>query len=87
MFRDLRADLVLPRIALVDGLVQALALSLTLEATYPDVEILVLLADKTAGDDHSLGDLEGYDDLLHVLHPVAPLSGFGAILSKLEKHD
>jgi hypothetical protein len=33
-------------VALIDGLVQAVALGVVLEATDPDVEVVLLLADK-----------------------------------------
>src|SRR5256885_14576365 len=71
---DLRRDLVLPVVALVDEIVEALALRLALEAPDPDVHALVLLADERAEDDHAHLDLEGNDLLLHALHPRLLLS-------------
>src|SRR5207237_408099 len=44
--RDLRRDLGLPVVALVDQVVEPLALGLALESTNPDVDALVFLADE-----------------------------------------
>jgi hypothetical protein len=82
-----RRDLVLPVVALVDGVVEALALRLALEAADPDVDALVLLADEAAEDDHAHLDLEGDDLLLHAFHPVVALARTDVVLPELEEHD
>src|SRR5204863_1152948 len=61
--RHLRRDLVLPVVALVDDVVEPLALRLALEPADPHVDALVLLAHEAAEDDHAHLDLER-DDLL-----------------------
>src|SRR5262245_37120873 len=82
----LRRDLVLPVVALVDGVVEPLALSLALEAPDPDVDALVLLAHEAAEDDHAHLDLEWDDLLFHALDPVVALPRTEVILPKLEEH-
>src|SRR6185437_12271753 len=83
---DPRADLILPAIALIDFLVQLLALRFARKAADPYVEILILLSHEAADDDHALRDLKGDDRLLHVLDPVLPLPWSHTLLSKLEEH-
>src|SRR4030095_1761896 len=78
-----RGDVVLPVVALVDGVVEALALGLVLEAANPDVHALVLLADEAAEDDNAHLDLEGDDLLLHALDPVLALPGTDVVLAEL----
>src|SRR5881296_2591007 len=84
--RHLRRDLVLPVVALVDQVVEALALGLALEAANPDVHTLVFLADEAAEDDHAHLHLEWDDLLLHALHPAVALSGSDVVLPQLEDH-
>src|SRR5215831_10710545 len=84
--RDLRRDLVLPVIALVDQVVQPLALGLALEPTQPDVDAFVLFADEAAEDDHAHLDLERDDLLFHALDPLLALSGADVVLPELEDH-
>src|SRR5690348_13619749 len=77
---DLGRDLVLPVIALVDEVVEALALALVLEAANPDVDTRILLAHEAAEDDHAHLDLERDDLLLHALHPLGLLAGTDDVL-------
>src|SRR5262249_57838966 len=84
--RDLRCDLVLPVVALIDGVVEALALLLVLEAADPDVDVLVLFADEAAEDHHSHLHLERNDLLFHALHPRLTLSRSHVVLPELEEH-
>jgi len=83
---DAGGDLVLPVVALVDRVVEPLALRLALEAADPDVDGLVLLADEAAQDDHAHLDLERDDLLLHALDPLLLLSGTDMVLPELEEH-
>jgi hypothetical protein len=85
--RDLGRDLLLPVVALVDEIVEALALGLALEAADPDVHAFVFLADEAAEDDHSHLDLERDDLLLHALHPLVALTRMHVVLPELEEHD
>src|SRR5262250_2553024 len=85
--RDLRRDLVLPVIALIDEVVETLALGLALEAADPDVDALVFLADEAAEDDHAHLHLERDDLLLHALDPPVALPGADVVLPELEDHD
>src|SRR5262245_27059171 len=79
-------DLVLPVVALVHEVVEALALLLVLEATDPHVHALVLFTHETAEDDHAHLDLEGDDLLLHALDPLLALSRTNVVLPQLEEH-
>src|SRR5260370_7405466 len=79
-------DLVLPVVALVDEVIQALALRLALEAPDPDVHALVLLADERAEDHHPHLDLERDDLLLHALHPRLLLPWTNHVLPHLAEH-
>src|SRR5262245_13855357 len=79
-------DLVLPVVALVDGIVEALALRLALEAADPHVDAVVLLAHEAAQDDHAHLDLEGDDLLFHALDPLVALARPDVVLPKLEEH-
>src|SRR2546428_6867769 len=83
---DSRGDLVLPVVALVHEVVEALALLLVLESADPDVEALVFLADEAAEDHHSHLDLERDDLLLHALDPLVTLTRTDVVLAQLEKH-
>src|SRR5204863_769557 len=65
--RHLGRDLLLPVVALVDEIVEALALGLALEPADPDVHALVFLADEAPEDHHPHLDLERDDLLLHAL--------------------
>src|SRR6267142_228237 len=73
----LRRDLVLPVVALVDQVVEALALGLALETANPDVHALVFLAAEAAEDAHAL---------LHAPDPLLALSGTDVVLPQLEDH-
>src|SRR5262249_55006021 len=84
--RHLWRDLVLPVIALIDEVVETLALGLTLEPAQPDVDALVLLADEAAEDDHAHLHLERDDLLLHALDPLVALPGADVVLLELEDH-
>src|SRR2546427_1576648 len=84
--RHLRRDLVLPVVALVDQVVEALALGLALETANPDVHALVFLADEAAEDDHAHLHLERDDLLLHAPDPLFALSGTDVVLPQLEDH-
>src|SRR5881397_1308294 len=83
---DLRRDLVLPVVALVDQVVEALALGLALEAANPDVHALVFLADEAAEDDHAHLHLERDDLLLHAPDPFLALSRTDVVLPQLKDH-
>src|SRR5215467_10736201 len=83
---DARGDLVLPVVALVDGVVEPLALRLALEAADPHVYAGVLLAHEAAEDDHAHLHLEGDDLLLHALDPLLLLAGANVVLTELEEH-
>src|SRR5262245_30253348 len=84
--RNPRRDLILPVIALVNGVVKPLALHLALEAADPHVDAGILLAHEAAEDDHAHLDLEGDDLLFHALDPCRLLPGTDVILPKLEEH-
>src|SRR5206468_9736387 len=84
--RDLRRDLLLPVVALVDEIVEALALGLALEAADPDVHAFVFLADEAAEDHHPHLDLERDDLLFHALHPLVALARMDVVLPELEEH-
>src|SRR5207249_9159038 len=84
--RDLRRDLVLPVVALVDQVVEPLALGLALESANPDVDALVFLADEAAEDDHAHLHLERDDLFFHALHPLLALAGTDVVLPQLEDH-
>src|SRR5215470_13517422 len=84
--RHPRRDLVLPVVALINQIVEALALGLALEATDPDVDALVLLADEAAEDDHTHLHLERDDLFLHALDPLLLLTGTDMVLPELEDH-
>src|SRR5438132_11425316 len=84
--RHPRRDLVLPVLALVDEVVEALALRLALEAAEPHVHALVLLADEASENDHAHLHLERDDLLLHALHPRLLLSRMDVVLPELEEH-
>src|SRR5712692_6994560 len=84
--RNPGGDLVLPVVALVDGVVEALALLLVLEPANPDVDALVFLADEAAEDHHAHLDLERDDLLLHAFDPVVTLSLTNVVLPQLEEH-
>src|SRR4030095_1190246 len=84
--RHPRRDLVLPVVALVDEIVEALALRLALEPADPDVHALVLLADEAAEDHHAHLDLERDDLLFHALDPLVALTGTDVVLPELEEH-
>src|SRR5213593_1520964 len=84
--RDLRGDLVLPVVALVDEVVESLALLLVLEPADPDVDAPVFLADEAAEDHHAHLDLERDDLLLHALDPLVALPRTDVILPELEEH-
>src|SRR5262249_50612669 len=81
-----RGDLVLPVVALVNDVVEPLALRLALEATDPHVHAGILLAHEAAEDDHAHLHLEGNDFLLHALDPLLLLAGADAVLTELEEH-
>src|SRR5262249_43152287 len=81
---DARGDLVLPVVALVDGVVEPLALRLALEAADPHVHAGVLLAHEAAEDDHAHLHLERDDLLLHALDPLLLLTWADVVLQKLE---
>src|SRR5215510_8101515 len=84
--RHLRRDLVLPVVALVDEIVETLALSLVLEAADPDVHALVFFADEAAEDHHAHLHLERNDLLFHALDPLVALAGTDVVLPELEEH-
>src|SRR6267142_1109103 len=84
--RHPRRNLVLPVVALVDEVVEALALRLALEPADPDVDALVFLADEAAEDDHAHLDLERDDLFLHALDPLVTLAGTDVVLPQLENH-
>src|SRR5215472_1035468 len=84
--RDARCDRVLPVVALVDSLVEPLAILLAFKSADPDVEVRVLFCDKAADDDHALRDLEGDEDLFHEPHPGVPLTTQYPVLPELEQH-
>src|SRR5215831_19676968 len=84
--RHLRRDLVLPVLALIDQVVEPLALGFALEATDPHIDALVFLADEAAKDDHAHLHLERDDLLLHALDPLLALTWADVVLTKLEEH-
>src|SRR5437867_12829855 len=84
--RDPGRDLVLPVVALVDEVVEALALRLALEPADPDVHALVFLADEAAEDHHAHLHLERDDLLFHALDPLVALTGTDVVLPELEDH-
>src|SRR2546428_1937797 len=84
--RNLRGDLVLPVVALIDEVVETLALLLALEPADPDVDVLVFLAAELAQDHHAHLDLERDDLLLHALDPLVALTGANVVLPELEEH-
>src|SRR2546428_982808 len=84
---DSRGDLVLPVVALVHEVVEALALLLVLESADPDVDALFFLANEAAEDHHPHLDLERDDLLLHALDPLVALTRTDVILPELEEHD
>src|SRR2546428_4815897 len=84
--RDLRGDLVLPVVALIDEVVESLALLLVLEPADPDVDALVFLADEAAEDHHAHLDLERDDLLLHAPDPLVTLPRTDVVLPQLEEH-
>src|SRR5690606_33471293 len=79
-------DLILPVVALVDGLVALLAVLFIIEAADPDVGAVVLGADEAADDDHAHLRLKGDDLLLHALDPGLLLARLDAVLAQLEQH-
>src|SRR5262249_38445944 len=85
--RHLRRDLVLPVIALVDEVVETLALGFALEPAQPDVDAFIFLADEAAEDDHAHLDLEWDDLFLHAPDPLVALSGTDVVLPELEDHE
>src|SRR5712692_1808529 len=84
--RNLRGDLVLPVVALVNAVVESLALLLVLEPADPDVDALVFLADEAAEDHHPHLDLERDDLLLHAPDPLVTLPRTDVVLPQLEEH-
>src|SRR5438552_2887950 len=84
--RHLGRDLVLPVVALVHDVIEALALRLALESPDPHVDALVFLAHEAAEDDHAHLDLERDDLLLHALDPALALPRPDVILPELEEH-
>src|SRR5881628_2813541 len=84
--RNLRGDLVLPVVALIDEVVETLALLLALEPADPDVDVLVFLADEAAEDHHAHLDLERDDLLLHAPDPLVTLPRTDVVLPQLEEH-
>jgi hypothetical protein len=84
-FTDAGRNLVFPPVALIDRLIELLAVFLALETANPDVKVVLLFADETPDDHHPFGNLEGKDCLLHILNPVVTLAGLGAILTKFKK--
>src|SRR2546428_1901140 len=84
--RNLRGDLVLPVVALVNEVVESLALLLVLEPADPDVDALVFLADEAAEDHHPHLDLERDDLLLHAPDPLVTLPRTDVVLPQLEEH-
>src|SRR5438034_8798102 len=80
--RNPRRDLVLPVVALIDEIVEALALRLALEPADPDVDALVLLADEAAEDHHAHLHLERDDLLFHALDPLVALTGTDVVRSE-----
>src|SRR5205085_12065828 len=84
---DARRDLLFPMVALIDGLVERLALPLALKPTQPDIHRLIGFTAEAAGDHHALGDLERDDLLLHDLEPFLHLAGPDLVLAQLvERH-
>src|SRR5580765_2658827 len=83
---NLGRDLVLPVVALVDQIVEPLALGFALEPAEPHVDALVFLAGEAAEDDHAHLDLERDDLLFHALDPLLALSGTDVVLPQLEDH-
>src|SRR2546427_3388810 len=83
---NLRRDLVLPVVALVDQIVEPLALGFALEPAEPHVHALVFLAGEATEDDHAHLDLERDDLLFHALDPLLALSGTDVVLPQLEEH-
>src|SRR5439155_19871900 len=83
--RHPRRDLGLPVIALVDRLVERLALAFALEAAQPHIYRRVGLAAEAAADDHAFGDLERDDLLLHYLDPFVDLAGPNLVLAQFVK--
>src|SRR5687768_1173591 len=79
-------DLVLPVVALVDGVVEALALAFALEAAEPHVDARVVLAHEAAEDHHPHLDLERDDLLLHALDPLLLHARTHVVLAQLEEH-
>src|SRR5207302_228857 len=79
--RDLRRDLVLPVVALVDQVVEPLALGLALESANPDVDALVFLADEAAEDDHAHLHLQLDDLCSHAVPPLLALAAADVLLA------
>src|SRR5271154_4975744 len=80
-----RRDLGLPVVAVVDRLVQRLALGFALEATHPDIGGIIGLAAIAAGDDHAFRYLEGDDLLFHDLNPLIHLARQNLVLAQFVK--
>src|SRR5438105_3801546 len=72
-------------IALVDRVVERLALRFALEAAHPHIDRLVGLALIAPGDDHAVGDLERNDLLFHDLQPLRHLAGPHVVLPQFIK--
>src|SRR5204863_8405357 len=80
---DARRDLLSPMVALIDGLVERLALRLALKPAQPHIDRLIGFTAEAAGDHHALGDLERDDLLLHDVEPFLHLAGPDLVLAQL----
>ena len=72
-------------VAVVDRLVELLALGFALKAAQPHICGIVRLAAEAAADDHALGGLEGDDLLFHDLDPFVHLAGQNLVLAQFVK--
>jgi hypothetical protein len=79
-------DDILPVVAFIDGVVQALPFCLAFEATNPDAEFLLFLANEAADDHHTSGNLGWNEFFFHEFYPLLPLSRSRAILPQFEEH-
>src|SRR5437660_4471384 len=69
---DARRDLLFPMVALIDGLVERLALRLALKPAQPHIHRLIGFTAEAAGDYYALGDLDRDDLLLYASVPFLP---------------
>src|SRR5439155_24766454 len=83
---NVRSDIRLPVVALVDLFVQPLAFCLAVEPTDPHERIGILFAHEAGDDLHAFGRLKRKDLSLEELHPLVALARACVVLPELEEH-